>query len=75
MNDVSMSSGSSQQGLRSTRYRSFENRSKQVLVKTRDFGTIGVVFVRYCIPARGKGFDGGVELTKFFSGRNEQIVL
>ena len=44
-------------------------------MKVHDFGTIGVVSLRYCIPTRGKGFDAGVELTKFFSGRNDQIVL
>ena len=44
-------------------------------MKERDFAVIRAISATHCIPAHGKGFDIGVELTEFFSGRNEQKVL
>jgi len=51
------------------------NRFEKGFAETPRFRRDPDFFARHCISAHWKGFDVGVELTKFFSGRNEQIVL
>jgi hypothetical protein len=59
-----------QQGALTTGYTISENGPEEVLSKPRGFGSTVAFFARHCISPARREFHMGVELTKFFPGRN-----